>query len=146
MATQLRTPVHLWIVGALALLWNMIGVTDYAMMRVRNEGYFSALMPDLNIAAALAYMDSMPLLQSIGWAFGVWGALAGTVLLLMRSRHAVTAYLVSLVGAVVAFAHQFLGAPPPAGMDDPVVPAIVTIIAIALLVYARSMRDRGVLR
>lgn len=146
MATQLRTPVHLWIVGALALLWNMIGVTDYAMMRVRNEGYFSALMPDLNISAALAYMDSMPLLQSIGWAFGVWGALAGTVLLLMRSRHAVTAYLVSLVGAVVAFAHQFLGAAPPAGMDDPVVPAIVTIIAIALLVYARWMRDRCVLR
>ena len=146
MATQARTPVHLWIVGVLALLWNMIGVTDYAMMRTRNEGYFRALMPDLNITAALGYMDAMPLLQSLGWALGVWGALVGTLLLLLRNRHAVTAYLVSLVGAVVAFAHQFLGAAPPAGMDDPVVPAIVTLIAIALLVYARWLRERGVLR
>lgn len=146
MATQARTPVHLWIVGVLALLWNMIGVTDYAMMRTRNEGYFRALMPDLNVTAALGYMDAMPLLQSIGWALGVWGALIGTLLLLLRNRHAVTAYLVSLVGAVVAFAHQFLGAAPPAQMDDPVVPAIVTLIAIALLFYARWMRERGVLR
>ncbi len=145
MATQPRTPAHLWIVGVLALLWNAIGVSDYAMMRTRNEGYFRALMPDLNITAALAYVDAMPLLQSIGWALGVWGALAGTILLLMRSRHAVTAYLVSLVGAVVAFAHQFLGAAPPAGMDDPVVPAMVTLIAIALLFYARWMRGKGVL-
>lgn len=146
MATQARTPVHLWIVGVLALLWNMIGVSDYVMMRTRNEGYFRTLMPDLNIAAALAYMDAMPVLQSLGWALGVWGALAGTVLLLLRSRHAVMAYLVSLVGAVVAFAHQFLGAAPPAGMDDPMVPAMVTLIATALLLYARWMRTKGVLR
>lgn len=146
MATQARTPVHLWIVGVLALLWNAIGVTDYTMMRTRNEGYFRALMPDLDLAAALGYMDSMPVLQSLGWALGVWGALTGTVLLLMRSRHAVVAYLVSLVGAVVAFTFQFAGATPPAGMDDPVVPAIVTLIAIGLLVYARWMRGRGVLR
>lgn len=136
----------MWIVGVLALLWNMIGVSDYVMMRTRNEGYFRTLMPDLNIAAALAYMDAMPVLQSLGWALGVWGALAGTGLLLLRSRHAVMAYLVSLVGAVVAFAHQFLGAAPPAGMDDPMVPAMVTLIATALLLYARWMRTKGVLR
>jgi hypothetical protein len=141
-----RTPVHLWIVGVLALLWNMIGVTDYVMMRTRNADYFRAVMPDLNIADALAYMDSMSLLASTGWALGVWGAMAGTLLLLMRSRHAVLAYLVSLVGAVIAFVLQFTGPIPPPGMDDPVVPIIVTGIAIALLLYARRMRSRGVLR
>ena len=52
----------------------------------------------------------------------------------------------SLVGAVVAFTHQFLGGAPPAGMDDPVVPAIVKVIAVALLLYARAMQTRGVLR
>ena len=141
-----KAPVHLWIVGILALLWNMIGVTDYVMMRTRNEGYFRRLMPDLDLAAALAYMDKMSLLAGIGWALGVWGALVGTLLLLARSRHAVLAYLVSLVGAVIAFIHQFTGPTPPAGMDDPVVPIIVTIIAAGLLLYARSMRSRGVLR
>jgi hypothetical protein len=141
-----RTPVHLWIVGVFALLWDMVGVTDYVMMRTRNVDYFRAVMPDLNLADALGYMDSMPLLASAGWALGVWGAIVGTLLLLSRSRHAVIAYLVSLVGALVAFAFQFTGPPPPAGMDDPVVPVIVTIVAIALLLYARWMRSRGVLR
>jgi len=141
-----RTPVHLWIVGLLALLWNAIGVTDYVMMRSRNEDYFHSVMPGLNIGAMLAYMDSMPLLASIGWALGVWGALAGTLLLLARGRHAVAAYLVSLIGAITAFAHQFTGPTPPAGMDDPVVPIMVTVIAIILLLYARWMRARGVLR
>lgn len=141
-----RTPVHLWIVGILALLWNMIGVTDYVMMRTRNTDYLKAVMPDLDPGVALGYMDAMPLLAGAGWALGVWGAIAGTLLLLARSRHAVIAYLLSLVGAVIAFAHQFTGPPPPAGMDDPVVPVIVTIIAIGLLLYARWMRSRGVLR
>ncbi len=141
-----RTPVHLWIVGIVALLWNMIGVTDYVMMRTRNADYFRAVMPDLNLADALGYMDSMSLLASAGWALGVWGALIGTLLLLARSRHAVVAYLVSLVGAVIAFAFQFTGPTPPPGMDDPVVPVVVTVIAIALLLYARWMRSRGVLR
>ena len=52
----------------------------------------------------------------------------------------------SLVGAVVAFIYQFTGPTPPAGMDDPVVPVVVTIIALGLLLYARAMRARGVLR
>ena len=141
-----KTPVHLWIVGILGLLWNRIGVTDYVMMRTRNEGYFRSIMPDLNLDAALAYMDSMSLLAGIGWALGVWGALVGTLLLLARSRHAVLAYLLSLVGAVIAFVHQFTGPTPPAGMDDPVVPIVVTIIALGLLLYARAMQSRGVLR
>lgn len=141
-----RTPAHLWIIGLLALLWNLVGVTDYVMMRTRNADYFRAVMPDLDLATALGYMDAMPLFASAGWALGVWGAIAGTLLLLARRRHAVSAYLVSLLGALVAFAHQFAGPAPPPGMDDSMVPAIVTIIAIALLLYARAMRARGVLR
>jgi hypothetical protein len=141
-----RTPLHLWVVGVVALAWNAIGVTDYVMMRTRNEEYLRAVMPKLDPATALGYMDAMPLLASAGWALGVWGAIAGTLLLLARSRHAVIAYLVSLIGAVVAFAHQFTGPQPPTGMGDPVVPIIVTAIALALLLYARAMRTRGVLR
>jgi len=136
----------LWVVGILALLWNAIGVTDYVMMRTRNEEYFRSVMPDLNVGAALAYMDSMPLWASIGWALGVWGAVAGTLLLFARSRHSVVVLMVSLIGALISFAHQFAGPTPPAGMDDPVVPIIVTGIAVALLLYARWMTARGVLR
>lgn len=138
--------MHLWVVGVAALLWNAIGATDYVMTRTRNEHYLNAVMPDLSPQVMLAYVDSMPLPASIGWGFGVWGALIGTLFLLARSRHAVIAYLLSLIGAVVSFAYQFTVSPPPKGMDDPIMPIVITVIAIGLLLYARWMRSRGVLR
>ena len=33
-------PRHLWIVGALALLWNSFGCFDYLMTQTANEAYF----------------------------------------------------------------------------------------------------------
>jgi hypothetical protein len=41
-----RTPVHLWIVGLLGLLWNGFGCYDYLMTRMRNLDYFRAMAPD----------------------------------------------------------------------------------------------------
>jgi len=145
-SVSVKAPVHLWIVGILALLWNLIGVVDYVMSRSRNDEYFQAVIPSLDPAVIYAYIDRMPLLVAAGWGLGVWGALVGTLLLLARSRHAVLAYLVSLVGAVVSFGVQFGGPKPPEGMDGPVMPIVITLIALALLLYARAMRAKGVLR
>jgi hypothetical protein len=36
---SMRTPVHLWIVGILSLLWNAMGCFDYVMTRMRNTDY-----------------------------------------------------------------------------------------------------------
>ena len=92
-------------------------------------------------------MDAMPIYASFGWGLGVWSALGGTLLLLARSRHAVTLYLASLVGMALSFGYQFLLAPPaPPGMDSPVIPLVIIAIGIALFVYARQMRIKGVLR
>ena len=55
-----RTPVHLWIVGILALLWNGIGCYDYLMTRMRNTDYFESMMPGTDPNAILAYIDSFP--------------------------------------------------------------------------------------
>ena len=51
---QVRTPVHLWVVGILALLWNCFGAYDYTMSHMRNMDYLGK-MGDAN--AMLAYMD-----------------------------------------------------------------------------------------
>ena len=37
-AVSARTPAHLWIVGALATLWNAFGAYDYLMTRKRDTG------------------------------------------------------------------------------------------------------------
>ena len=139
-----RTPVHLWAVGALSALWNSFGALDYTMTQTRNAAWMAQLTPD-----QVAWLDEAPMIAHASWAFGVWGALAGSLLLLARSRHALAAFVASLAGLAVNTVYQ-LTAPMPSGHMDSTAMlafhALIWAVAIALLLYAIAMRRRGVLR
>jgi hypothetical protein len=146
---SMRTPVHLWIVGILSLLWNAMGCFDYVMTRMRNTDYLSSAMPNVDPNAMLAWIDGFPIYAQIGWALGVWGGLLGSVLLLVRSRYAVWAYGLSLLGAVVGLGYQIAAAPPLAGADDAMskaMPYVIILVALGLFLYARAMEKKAVLR
>jgi len=146
-AVTARTPMHLWIVGFLALLWNGFGASDYVMTRMRDEDYLRSMMPDVDPQAMLAYVDGFPIWASIGWGLGVWLGLAGSVLLLMRSRHAVLAFGLSLIGSILGLGYQ-LAKPMPGvtGFMASGLPIIIIVIALALFLYARGNEKKGVLR
>ena len=149
MATQLRTPVHLWVVGALALLWNAIGAFDYVMTRMRNTDYLASMMPTVDPNVALAWIDRFPIWAQFGWGLGVWCGVAGAVLLLMRSRWAVPVFAASLLGAVMGLGYQIVAAPPLAGAEgvmNDVMPYVIIGVALAQFLYARAMKAKGVLR
>ena len=76
------------------------------------------------------------------WAFGVWGALTGSILLLARSRHAVTAFAVSLLGLLVTSAYQWLIAPPPGLRSAGEIGFTMALwaVAIGVLVFARAVQ------
>ena len=146
-----KAPVHLWIVGLLALLWTGFGCYDYLMTRMRNEDYFRSMMPDVDPQAVLAWVDSFPIYAQFGWGLGVWMGLAGAVLLLMRHRWAVPALGLSFLGAVVGLGYQiFMAAPAP----DPsmtegamaLMPWVIIGVAAALYYYAHRQKQSGVLR
>ena len=150
MATTARqaTPVHVWIVGAVSLLWSCFGAYDYTMTRMRNTDYIASAMPGVDPNAALAWVDAMPLYAQFGWGLGVWMGLAGAVLLLMRHRWAVWAYGLSFVGAVLGLGYQIALAPPLPGADTPMMktmPYVIIAVALALFLYARAMEKKGVL-
>ena len=145
-----KTPTHLWIVGILSLLWNGFGGYDYTMTQMRDPGYFG-MMADkmgMSVAEMNAFFDGFPAWASALWAIGVWGSVAGSILLLMRSRHAATAFLVSLVGAVLSFIYQFTIDLPPAmdtGMNK-VMPLVIVGAIVLQWWYARRQTANGVLR
>ena len=149
MAMRSKTPVHLWIVGAVALLWNSFGAFDYLMTRMRNTEYLASMMPTVDPNAMLAWIDGFPIWAQFGWGLGVWGGLLGAVLLLARSRWAVPVFAGSLAGAVLSLGYQIVAAPPLAGVEGPVadiLPLVIILAALGLFLYARAMKAKSVLR
>lgn len=139
-----KAPTQLWIVGGLATVWNAFGAFDYVMTQTRNAAYLAGFTDPQR-----AYFDSFPVWMEAAWAFGVWGGLLGSLLLLMRSRHAVTAFAVSLAGLALSTIYQYgLNAPPADMMTGPMIAMnlVIWAVAIGLLVYAMRMKARGVLR
>lgn len=145
-ATPARTPAHLWAIGVISLLWNSFGCVDYTMSKLDPLGYMKSVGMG---EAEIAYMLAMPAWLSAFWALGVWGSLAGSVLLLLRSRHAVTAFAVSLLGFAVSQLSHFLDSTMPASMNSGAMMAMNLVIWGSLLFflwYASRMKAAGVLR
>jgi CHASE2 domain-containing sensor protein len=139
-----RTPAHLWIIGILTLLWNGFGCFDYFMTKTANQAYLSQMPTD-----AVAYANSLPAFATAFWALGVWGGLAGAILLLMRSRHSVLAFGVSLIGAVVGLGYQMFMTDMPASMKAGmmgVMPWLIIAVAAFQLWYSRNAERKGLLR
>ena len=144
------TPTHLWIVGLVSLLWNAYGGYDYTMTQLREPGYFAMMSEQMHVPVAelQAFFDSFPAWASALWAIGVWGSVAGSILLLMRSRHAATAFIVSLIGAVLSFAYQLTIDVPPE-MTDSMIGKVMPVVILAAIAlqwwYARRQAAAGVL-
>ena len=145
-ASANKAPTSFWAIAGLSLLWNAFGCYDYTMTKLDGEKYMRAMgMSD----EAIAHMAALPDWLTVFWALGVWGSLLGSVLLLLRSRHAVTAFVVSLVGLAVSQFYQWFAGPMPADMSSPPMIAMTVLIWGALLFfiwYARKQRNAGVLR
>ena len=80
----MKTPWHLWVIGVVTLLWNAGGAFDYLMTETRAQWYLDQFTPE-----QLDYFYGFPPWVVASWAVGVWFAVLGSVLLLVRSRHAV---------------------------------------------------------
>jgi hypothetical protein len=144
-----RAPMHLWIVGGLATLWNCIGPIDYLMTRTHNDGWIKASMPGVDPQSVYAYVESFPIWASFGWGLGVWMGLLGSVLLLLRKRWAVPVLGLSLVGAILGIGYQLMNPANWPGLDQgaaKVMPYVIIAVALALFLYARAMASKGVLR
>jgi len=138
-----RTPWHLWVVGVLAVLWNSMGAFDYLMTQTRNEGYMSDYTPE-----QLEYFYGFPTWVVAFWAIAVWGGVLGAVLLVIRKKLAAGVFLVSFLSMVVTSIYNFGLSNGLEHMGDPfslVFSALIFVFAFLLYLYAKAMKNRGVL-
>ncbi len=141
-----RTPIHLWIVGILALFWNAGGAMDYVMTRFEAAGYMAAQPPE-----RLAMLNDAPTWFGVTWAVGVWFSVIGSLLLLLRSRFAGPAFALSLLGLIGSSIYTYVIAEggrmvAAAGAGAVAFTIAIPVVIVLLWVYARAMTRRGVLR
>lgn len=117
---------HMLSVGVLTLVWYALGFVKFGP-----TGLEAANMSPWTQASLAACL---------------WGGLAGAALLLVRSRFALQAFVVALVGILAASMNLFILAATPANLYA--MPALLGIwlITLAALFYTSRVHALGLLR
>lgn len=141
--TTATPPTWFWIVSAVALLWNLMGVFAYLA-----DAYMSIEdLEQMSQAQRLLY-ESRPAWVTGAYAIAVWGGAMGCLLLLMRTKWARAILYFSLLGIVAQLSYSIflsnsLEVYGPVGL---VMPIMVLCIGIALIFFANKAIARGWLR
>jgi hypothetical protein len=135
-------PWHFWVLGVVGLLWSCLGGYDYTMSHLQGEAYYrQSHMSE----AQIAVMNAYPVWMHAVWALGVWGSVAGALLLLLRARWAFHAYALSTLGAVGSLAYSVAVAHVTQTMRI-AFPVIIIAVCLFFTWYSSTMTKRGVLR
>jgi hypothetical protein len=135
-------PWHFWVVAVVGLLWNSFGGYDYTMSHISGEAYYRQMgMTD----AQITYMAAYPSWMHAVWAIGVWGSVAGAVLLLLRMRWAFQAFCLSTLGALGALIFTATVGEG-ARIMGLIMPAVIVVVCLVFVWYAQRMVKAGVLR
>ncbi|GGG98681.1 hypothetical protein GCM10011416_16120 [Polaribacter pacificus] len=141
-STTKKPTTAFWVIGVIALVWNLIGVMAYiAQAYITDEAL--AILPE---AEQALYRD-IPAWATAAFAIGVFAGALGCIVLLMKKKLATSIFTVSLLGILVQmyynlFQSNAMDVYGPGGM---VMPILILVIAIFLVWYSKDLGKRGVL-
>lgn len=129
-----------WIVGGVALVWNLIGLAFYYMHVTMTPEAMATLTE-----AQQEFFTTTPTWATSAYAIAVTTGVFGSAFLLLRKAWAVPLFAVSLAGIVVQQFNAFVLANGLEvwGTQGIYLPAVVLIVGIALLWYSRGARVKG---
>ena len=142
---RIRTPWHLWLVGVAAVLFNAIGVFDFVMSMTQGAAYMASagMTP-----AQIDHYHQMPAWMTLDWAIGVFGAFAGSVLILLRNKLAWPVLAVSLAAFLLSLVYTYAltDGGKIMGQSMAITSAVIAGLLAFFIWYAWAMTRRGVLR
>jgi len=140
--SKTKTPIHLWIVAILAVLWNAVGAFDYVATQYQLESYIGQFTPE-----QLDYFFAFPVWMVAAWAIAVWASVLGSLSLLMRKAFSVWLFGISILGLAVSSIYNFVLSDGMAvmGSEGATFTAVIWIIALFLYFYSKAMAARRVL-
>ena len=138
--TQAAPPSSFKIIAGVALLWNLLGLMAYLMDVMMSPETLAAL-PE----AERELRNSMPVWATAGYAIAVHAGVIGSLSLVLKKAWSVPLLIVSLAGIIVQQVYIFFmsNAIEVYGTGSMVLPALVLVIGIYLVWYARSANEKG---
>jgi hypothetical protein len=141
-ATAARVHWSFWIIGAVALIWNVMGIINFFMQM--NPAAVAAMPESQRVIVA-----SRPAWATAAFAIAVLGGAAGCLLLLLR-KSAATYLLIGSLIAMVVHMVPYLGMAGPSLALGPVEISIFILMPLAvaafLIWYANRAKSWGWIR
>lgn len=132
-----KVPLSFWVVAAFGVLWNGFAVLNYWLTATHNPQAMAQTRPEM--VQALAQTPTWAL---VAWGLAVGAALTGSLLLVLRRKWAVPAFVASLAGLLVLTAYQIA-----ANMPMSLVQMVtIWLVALFLLRFSSSEAGKGLLR
>jgi hypothetical protein len=129
-----------WVFGAAALVWNLIGLVMYISSVTMSPEAMAQMTAD-----AQAFYSSTPKWATAAFALAVNAGVLGSLFLLLRKAWAVPVFVLSLVSVIAQNIDAFVlrDAFGIMGVNSVIVPSVIFVVAVLLLVYSRSCKDKG---
>lgn len=135
-----KAPWHLPVIGAIAVLWSLLGIFDLLAMVTRYAPYMNQ-MPELT----REFIYELPMAVIALRGIAVFATLIGAVYLIRKRLVAVRILALGATATILGIGFSFAGGAP----DDGTIHAVsvfTIVVSVLLLYYAQTWGKFGVLK
>jgi len=129
-----------WIIGIIALIWNLMGVMAYIAQAFMTDEMLAAL-PENEQAL---YVD-VPSWVTAAFAIAVFAGALGCILLLIRKKMASMVFIISLIAILIQMTYNIIlsDASDVYGASGMIMPIMVIVIGFFLVWYSNDVAKKG---
>ena len=137
-----KVPAWFWIVGFVALLWNVLGLLAFVV------SFLTPVEQMSEDPKVQRLFKNLPLWYHVVFGVAVIAGTLGCVGLLMRARWALPVLVVSILGVVAQQSYMYFMSDTleVMGGSAAIMPTMVLVIGIALIGFSKLATGKGWLR
>jgi hypothetical protein len=128
--TTTKPPIWFWIISAIALIWNGMGVMAYLGRAYATDEMIAALPSEQQAEFLVEY----PAWYTASFALAVFCGVFGALLLLLRKKMAYFFLIISALGAIVQHYYLFSNVE----MPSIIMPVMIIVVCLFLVWLAKN--------
>ncbi len=140
--STIKPKTSFWIIGIVALIWNLMGVYQYLSAAYMTADDLAAMPAEVQ-----ALYENIPAWVTAAFALAVFGGALGCILLLLRKKLATFVLIISFVSILAQMTYNLLmsKALDVYGPGGIIMPVMVIVIGAFLVLYSKEMKSQGIL-